>query len=56
MTIEKTVVETAFVACDGDPKVGHPRVFLDVAKKGSATCPYCSRTFILANLKPKKTK
>ena len=25
----------------------HPKVFLDVAKLGHATCPYCSTTYAL---------
>ena len=25
----------------------HPRVFLDVAKEGTARCPYCSAEYIL---------
>jgi len=37
-----------------NPKAGmdlwntHPKVFLDVAKTGSAKCPYCGTTFKLA--------
>ena len=27
---------------------GHPKVFLDVAKSGSAKCPYCGTEFALA--------
>ena len=26
---------------------GHPRVFLDVAKTGTATCPYCGTVYRL---------
>lgn len=25
----------------------HPRVFLDIAQSGSATCPYCSAHYVL---------
>ena len=34
------------VACDGG-KLGHPRVFLNLASRGEAVCPYCSRRYIL---------
>jgi uncharacterized Zn-finger protein len=27
---------------------GHPKVFLDVAKTGSAKCPYCGTEYALA--------
>lgn len=27
---------------------GHPKVFLDIAKSGSAKCPYCGTEFALA--------
>jgi uncharacterized Zn-finger protein len=31
----------------------HPRVFLDVAKTGEASCPYCGTRFLLKGDKPK---
>lgn len=31
----------------------HPRVFLDVLKEGSATCPYCSTKYVFAGERPK---
>lgn len=31
----------------------HPRVFLDVLKEGSATCPYCSTQYVFAGERPK---
>ncbi|AWI75515.1 hypothetical protein CEW83_10080 [Parazoarcus communis] len=31
----------------------HPRVFLDVLKEGSATCPYCSTKYVLTGEAPK---
>lgn len=38
--------ESESVVCGGgDSFGGHPRVFLDISKKGEATCPYCGRVF-----------
>lgn len=34
------------VACDGPEDGRHPRVFLEVKKKGQVYCPYCSRQFV----------
>jgi len=31
----------------------HPRVFLDVVKTGSATCPYCGTHYVLDGPPPK---
>jgi len=31
----------------------HPRVFLDVTKKGEALCPYCGTTYIYKGAAPK---
>ncbi len=31
----------------------HPRVFLDVAEKGEALCPYCGTKFLFAGKLPK---
>ncbi len=45
---ETIYVESGTVACDGGTgSTGHPRVFLDVLKKGEMTCPYCSRHYVL---------
>lgn len=43
---ETVYVTDRVVACDGG-KLGHPRVFLNLASRGEAVCPYCSRRFIL---------
>jgi len=42
-------VSTTTVACDGDKETGgHPRVFVKLdAETKKATCPYCSKTFVL---------
>jgi len=43
---ETIYVTEMVVACDGG-KLGHPRVFLNLSPRGEATCPYCSRHFVL---------
>jgi uncharacterized Zn-finger protein len=47
---ETITVTTAKVACDGNAATGagHPRVYLDLTAKGSIICPYCSRTYVVA--------
>ena len=46
-TIPETIeVDDATVACDGGT-LGHPRVYLDLAGNGQATCPYCDQRFTL---------
>ena len=46
-TIPETIeVDDATVACDGGA-LGHPRVYLDLAGSGAATCPYCDQRFVL---------
>lgn len=49
-SFETVTVSTAKVACDGDVAkgLGHPRVYLDLTADGSIVCPYCSRTYVLA--------
>ena len=44
------LVTSGTVACDGNNAagMGHPRVFLTLEKNGEIVCPYCSRTFKLA--------
>ena len=43
-------ITSPVIACDGDDVEGsgHPRVFLTVEKNGEIVCPYCSRTYKLA--------
>ena len=31
----------------------HPRVFLDVTRKGEALCPYCGTTYVYKGAAPK---
>ncbi|BAE53016.1 zinc-finger domain-containing protein [Paramagnetospirillum magneticum] len=47
---DTVTVSAAKVACDGDVAngLGHPRVFLDLTAEGKIVCPYCSRTYVLA--------
>ena len=47
---ETTTVTTGKVACDGNGAegLGHPRVYLDLTAHGEIVCPYCSRTYVLA--------
>ncbi|HTH16153.1 MAG TPA: zinc-finger domain-containing protein [Magnetospirillum sp.] len=47
--VETQVVDTATVACDGGTgALGHPRVFLHFGDAREIVCPYCSRTYVLA--------
>jgi len=49
--LEKPIMVTsATIACDGGGgPLGHPRVFLTMDGDGRVVCPYCSRTFVLAD-------
>ena len=42
-------VNTLEVVCDGGVgPLGHPKVYLHIDNdKGSITCPYCSRMFVM---------
>jgi len=43
------IVETSAVSCDGGGgAAGHPNVYLNIGSEGQVVCPYCSRTFVLA--------
>lgn len=47
--VEIQVVTTSTVACDGgNGPLGHPRVFLNFGAGREVACPYCSRTYQLA--------
>jgi uncharacterized Zn-finger protein len=40
-------VQSMEAACDGGGGVlGHPLVYLSLADKGEAVCPYCGRRFV----------
>ena len=41
---ETIFVEDTTVGCDGGAQ-GHPKVFLNLAEKGSIDCPYCGQRF-----------
>lgn len=50
MVKDVVTVNTAKISCEGNgPATGHPKVYLTF-KDGATeiTCPYCSRTFVLA--------
>ncbi|MCH8112947.1 MAG: zinc-finger domain-containing protein [Proteobacteria bacterium] len=43
---ETIYVEDTTVGCDGGGGAqGHPKVFLNLAEKGSIDCPYCGQRF-----------
>ncbi len=49
MEVEETViVEQSSVSCDGGGPLGHPKVYLEIGGEGEIVCPYCSRTYKLA--------
>ena len=46
--VETVEVTSARVACDGGPgELGHPKVYLNLAKDGQVDCPYCGKRFVL---------
>ena len=46
--METIEVSTASVACDGGGgALGHPKVYLNLAKDGQIECPYCGKRFVL---------
>ncbi len=49
MDVDETqYVTDTTVGCDGGGgALGHPMVYLEIGPEGSATCPYCSRHFVL---------
>jgi uncharacterized Zn-finger protein len=51
---EVVEVEDIVVACEGSGgALGHPRVYLNIAKSGMVDCPYCGRRYVLkAGAKP----
>jgi uncharacterized Zn-finger protein len=50
MEVEETIiVEKSSVSCDGGGgALGHPKVYLAIGEGGEIVCPYCSRTYKLA--------
>ncbi|HJO87902.1 MAG TPA: zinc-finger domain-containing protein [Rhodospirillales bacterium] len=43
------IVKTSAVNCDGGGgAAGHPNVYLNMGSEGHVVCPYCSRSFVLA--------
>jgi uncharacterized Zn-finger protein len=46
--VQTITVDSRTVACDGGgDALGHPRVFMRI-ENHQVTCPYCSRTYVLA--------
>ena len=45
--VETITVETTTIGCDGGT-LGHPLVYLNLGKDGTADCPYCGRHYVLA--------
>jgi uncharacterized Zn-finger protein len=50
MEVEETIiVEKSSVSCDGGGgALGHPKVYLAIGEGREIVCPYCSRTYKLA--------
>lgn len=47
---ETIPVTSRRVACDGgEGALGHPRVWLQIDRRGFVDCPYCDRRFILSS-------
>jgi len=47
--LETLHVTSKKVSCDGGKGVlGHPLVYLNMGKNDSVTCPYCSKSFTIA--------
>lgn len=47
--IETIIVNKTSVSCDGGGgALGHPKIYLTISEGGKIICPYCSRTFKLA--------
>ncbi len=45
---ETIEVDSETVSCDGNGGAdGHPLVYLTLAPRGVAECPYCDRRFVL---------
>lgn len=55
---ETVTSDSARVSCDGASGIrtngaykpsalGHPRIWLEIDKKGYVDCPYCDRRFVL---------
>ncbi|MDD3029951.1 MAG: zinc-finger domain-containing protein [Alphaproteobacteria bacterium] len=47
----KIFVDQTKIACVGDKKGPHPKVYLKVGPRGFVSCPYCGKLYILAEKK-----
>jgi uncharacterized Zn-finger protein len=46
---ETIIVKKTSVSCDGGGgALGHPKIYLAISEDGVIVCPYCSRTYKLA--------
>ncbi len=53
---ETMTVSTTSVACDGgEGPLGHPRVYLTLARNGRIDCPYCGRRYVWQAAAPART-
>ena len=44
---ETVETDSKTVACGGpNGALGHPKVFLEITKDDTVTCPYCSKKFV----------
>ncbi|AEI88624.1 MAG: putative protein, contains Zn-finger domain [Candidatus Midichloria mitochondrii] len=46
--VEKNVVHSERVCCDGGPCYGHPKIYLEIGANRQTKCPYCGRVFVYA--------
>ena len=47
---EAIIVKKTSVSCDGGGgALGHPKIYLTISASGEIVCPYCSRTYKLAD-------
>ena len=45
---ETITIDATVAACDGGGgALGHPKVYLNLAKDGEIDCPYCGKRFVL---------
>jgi uncharacterized Zn-finger protein len=44
---ETMEVAESRITCNGNGKLGHPKVYLEIGETGSVDCPYCGKRFVL---------
>ncbi|MDJ1257228.1 MAG: zinc-finger domain-containing protein [Candidatus Midichloria sp.] len=50
--VEKNIVYSKYVCCDGRPYYGHPKIYLEIGADKQTKCPYCGQVFVYT---PKNT-